>query len=366
MKKYIIPIIMLAALCGCSSKDKTSSVVTETTTVPETQVVTTTETVTATAVTTTTTARNDEEDYAWFTKGVYEVRTGERDNDPDCDNRYNGDFYCFFDETHGEVINVYSGLTEKFTCEQKKDRIIFHSEYYSGGKFSYSSDSKLTPGLVKNGNVVCGGEFNRTTYLKLADVDPDTFNAGDYIDDYIIGSNVRTDFEEQVLGKKVQEDEDYVWADRGVYEVQIKAEKTPDKPYDDRFRGEFYVFYDANHGECYSAIDGILTEFTCVQKKNSMVFHCITVGENASEAMDTEYDVVFSNDPDDEYYDHLFYDENDNLTLAFSSTSMNKLIKLPGVDPDTFNAEDYRDNYVANTDQPRTVGAYSALGKKLD
>ena len=41
-------------------------------------------------------------------------------------------------------------------------------------------------------------------------------------------------------------------------------------------------------------------------------------------------------------------------------------VQLPDADPITFNAEDYKDNYVTEPSFPRTVGSFACWGKKTE
>ena len=162
------------------------------------------------------------------------------------------------------------------------------------------------------------------------------------------------------------DDKDHVWIDSGVYEIQIKEEKKPDKPYDDRFLGEFYVFFSPYNGEVVSAFEGIISVFTCEQKEHSITFYFTSVCKNSSSPVGYRYDVVFPDKAEGVHYEYFNFDENGNPTLWSSPSTMNKLIKLPDADPITFNAEDYKDNYVTEPSFPRAVGSYACWGKKLE
>ena len=161
------------------------------------------------------------------------------------------------------------------------------------------------------------------------------------------------------------DDKDHVWIDTGVYEIQLKAEKTPDKPYDDRFLGEFYVFFSPYNGEIISAFDGVISVFTCEQKEHSITFHYTSVWKNSSLPVGYEYDEAYPDKADDINYRYFDFDENGDLTLWSSPSTLNKLIRIPDADPHSFNAEDYRDNYVTESMPPRAVGSYACWGKKL-
>ena len=162
------------------------------------------------------------------------------------------------------------------------------------------------------------------------------------------------------------DDKDHIWIDAGVYEIQIKAEKTPDKPYDDRFRGDFYVFFSPYNGEVISAFDGVINVFNCEQKEHSITFHYTTVWKNSSYPVGYALDAVYPDKADDVLDEHFDFDESGNLLLWSSPSSRDKLIKLPDADPITFNAEDYKDNYVTEPSFPRTVGSYACWGKKTE
>ena len=129
MKKTLIFTLTALLLCGCASQNNSNSKdiknETETTTAAATVQETSTSAVTETQnVTTTisTTSAEDDEDFVWLEKGVYEFGRGERDHDLPYDNRFQGEFYSFFDEEHGVTWDAYEGITSYFTCEQKKTK----------------------------------------------------------------------------------------------------------------------------------------------------------------------------------------------------------------------------------------------------
>lgn len=130
MKKTLIFTLTALLLCGCASQNNSNSKdiknETETTTaaatVQETSTSAVTETQTVTTTISTTTSAEDDEDFVWLEKGVYEYGRGERDHDLPYDNRFQGEFYSFFDEEHGVTWDAYEGITSYFTCEQKKTK----------------------------------------------------------------------------------------------------------------------------------------------------------------------------------------------------------------------------------------------------
>ena len=206
MKKTLIFTLSLSLLCGCASQNNSTSkyekneaettAVTTTVKTTSSSTVTTSHTTTTTiitttnSVTTTMTSIDNDEDFIWLEKGVYEVGYGERDADLPYDNRFEGMFYTFFDEKTGIEWDAYEGVISYFTCEQKKDKIIFHetnlTRNNSQAGIGVTYDYECHTCLDDEGNVKLGNnEFLVKLPADKLEYAPELFDARDYSDNYV-------------------------------------------------------------------------------------------------------------------------------------------------------------------------------------
>ena len=149
--------------------------------------------------------------------------------------------------------------------------------------------------------------------------------------------------------------------ERGVYEIQEAEEMNPDLTYDNRFKGEFCVFFDESHGEYWSAYDGRISSFTCEQAKDSMTFHETNVWENSADPMSAKFEFTYAVGTD---HDFRLSDEG-NIVFDSYGRFMFSLVKRPDLEPDTFDATQYKSDYVLSDHGWLEAGAYAYKGKKF-
>ena len=147
--------------------------------------------------------------------------------------------------------------------------------------------------------------------------------------------------------------------ERGVYEIQEAEEMNPDLTYDNRFKGEFCVFFDESHGEYWSAYDGRISSFTCEQAKDSMTFHETNVWENSADPMSAKFEFTYAVGTD---HDFRLSDEG-NIVFDSYGRFMFSLVKRPDLEPDTFDATQYKSDYVLSDHGWLEAGAYAYKGK---
>ena len=107
----------------------------------------------------TTEAAADEE-YYYFGRGVYEVTA---------DDAVVG-YYCFYDVANGDALNVDSGTGLAFTCDQSKDKVVYHmgGEDDNTEMHMWTNDSGQLLGKYPDTNKVY-------VFNYLADSDPYSF-----------------------------------------------------------------------------------------------------------------------------------------------------------------------------------------------
>ena len=149
--------------------------------------------------------------------------------------------------------------------------------------------------------------------------------------------------------------------DRGVYEIQETEEMNPDLTYDNRFKGEFCVFFDDSHGEYWSAYDGRISSFTCEQAKESMTFHETNVWENNAASMSSKFDFSYVMGTDHDFR----ISEEGNVVFDSYGRFMFSLVKRPDLEPDTFDATQYKSDYVLSDHGWLEAGAYAYKGKRF-
>ena len=147
--------------------------------------------------------------------------------------------------------------------------------------------------------------------------------------------------------------------ERGVYEIQEAEEMNPDLTYDNRFKREFSVFFDESHGEYWSAYDGRISSFTCEQAKDSMTFHETNVWENSADPMSAKFEFTYAVGTD---HDFRLSDEG-NIVFDSYGRFMFSLVKRPDLEPDTFDATQYKSDYVLSDHGWLEAGAYAYKGK---
>ena len=147
--------------------------------------------------------------------------------------------------------------------------------------------------------------------------------------------------------------------ERGVSEIQEAEEMNPDLPYDHRFKGEVCVFFDESHGEYWSAYDGRISSFTCEQAKDSMTFHETNVWENSADPMSAKFEFTYAVGTD---HDFRLSDEG-NIVFDSYGRFMFSLVKRPDLEPDTFDATQYKSDYVLSDHGWLEAGAYAYKGK---
>lgn len=147
--------------------------------------------------------------------------------------------------------------------------------------------------------------------------------------------------------------------ERGVYEIQEAEEMNPDLTYDNRFKGEFCVFFDESHGEYWSAYDGRISSFTCEQAKDSMTFHETNVWENSADPMSAKFEFTYAVGTD---HDFRLSDEG-NIVFDSYGRFMFSLVKRSDLEPDTFDATQYKSDYVLSDHGWLEAGAYAYKGK---
>lgn len=147
--------------------------------------------------------------------------------------------------------------------------------------------------------------------------------------------------------------------ERGVYEIQEAEEMNLDLTYDNRFKGEFCVFFDESHGEYWSAYDGRISSFTCEQAKDSMTFHETNVWENSADPMSAKFEFTYAVGTD---HDFRLSDEG-NIVFDSYGRFMFSLVKRPDLEPDTFDATQYKSDYVLSDHGWLEAGAYAYKGK---
>ena len=153
-----------------------------------------------------------------------------------------------------------------------------------------------------------------------------------------------------------------IWLERGVYEIQETEEQNPDLAYDNRFKGEFYVFSDESHGEYWCVYDGKMASFTCEQKKDSISFRETNLWNNSGALVGSKWDFAYSHGSDHDF------ETNEAGDLVFRSYGrfMFSLIKRPDLDPDDFDATAFKSEYVLSEHGWLESGSYAYKGKKLD
>ena len=156
--------------------------------------------------------------------------------------------------------------------------------------------------------------------------------------------------------------ENGIWLERGVYEVKEIEERNPKLDYDNRFKGQFYVFFDDNNGEICSAYDGKMISFTCEQRKNSITFHRVNSWEISGMPVGQEFDTVYSPTSDNSFE----LDEDGNVVFRSYGRFMSSLVKRPDLDPDTFDARNYKEDYVLSEHGWLKSDSYVYKGKKLE
>ncbi|WP_024860703.1 hypothetical protein [Ruminococcus flavefaciens] len=156
--------------------------------------------------------------------------------------------------------------------------------------------------------------------------------------------------------------ENGIWLERGVYEVKETEEQNPELDYDNRFKGEFYVFFDDNSGEICSVYDGKMISFTCEQRKNSITFHKTNLWERSGMPVGQEFDTVYSLSSDNSFE----LDEDGNVVFRSYGRFMSSLVKRPDLDPDTFDARNYKEDYVLSEHGWLKSDSYVYKGKKLE
>ena len=115
----------------------------------------------------TTEAQADEE-YYYFGRGVYEVTA---------DDAVVG-YYCFYDVANGDALDVESGTGMPFTCDQSKDKVVYHmgGEDDNTELHIWTNDSGQLLGKYPNTNKVF-------VFNYLADSDPYSFKEQFFGDD---------------------------------------------------------------------------------------------------------------------------------------------------------------------------------------
>ena len=225
MKKALILSLSLFLLCSCASQNNDTSedkndetkttIVTTTARTTSSSTVTTSHTITTTiatptSVTASTTSAADADDFVWLERGVYEVGYGERKPDLPYDNRFEGVFYSFFDDKTGVKWDAYEGVVAYFSCEQKKDNIIFHetnlTKNNSEAGIGATYDYERRPSLDNDGNIKLD---NSILLVKLPademEYEPGLFDARDYSDNYVFNDGIKAINSPNFLGKKLEE-----------------------------------------------------------------------------------------------------------------------------------------------------------------
>lgn len=151
------------------------------------------------------------------------------------------------------------------------------------------------------------------------------------------------------------------WFTRGVYEVMESEEQNTALSYDNRFKGEFYVFTDETKGEYWSAYNGKLASFRCDQEKNSIAFHETNIWEHGSRPIGSRVDMSYSKGTDHDFGT----DEDGNVVFRSYGRFMFALVKRDDLDPDTFDATDYKGDFVLSEHGWLEKGSYAYKGKKV-
>ena len=224
MEKALVLSLSLFLLCGCASQNIDSSedkkdeakttAVTTTARTTSSSTVTTSHTITTTIATPTsvvaeTTSIADADDFVWLERGVYEVGYGERKPDLPYDNRFEGVFYSFFDDNTGVKWDAYEGVVAYFSCEQKKDSIIFHETNLTKNnpeaEIGATYDYERRPSLDNDGNIKLD---NSILLVRLSadekEYEPGLFDARDYSDNYVFNDGLKAINSPNFLGKKLE------------------------------------------------------------------------------------------------------------------------------------------------------------------
>ena len=153
-----------------------------------------------------------------------------------------------------------------------------------------------------------------------------------------------------------------IWLDRGVYEVQEIEEADSSLAYDNRFKGEYYVFHDGGHGDYWSVYDGKEASFNCEQAKDSIAFHETNIWQSGNNSLGSKLEFTYSKDSD-----HSFeLNEDGNVVFRSYDMFMFALVKRPDLDPDTFDATELKSSYVLSDHGWLEDGSYAYKGKKLE
>ena len=139
-------------------------------------------------------------------------------------------------------------------------------------------------------------------------------------------------------------------------------EQNPDLTYDNRFKGEFYVLSDENHGDYWCAYDGKIASFSCEQSKDSIMFRETDLWESSSAPVGSKWDFSYSHGSDHDFE----LDEEGNVVFKSYGRFMFSLIKRTDLDPDTFDATEHKSEYVLSEHGWLESGSYAYKGKKLE